>query len=167
MDDAASATTHGDTPGRPTWTGYDFDCHCQLAYAHVGCAPTETGGSDITGYELRIWSGGQWVDEATLGNVLTYTDRTSLPGTKYYYIVRAINSQGAGLWSAYKAGTTTAAAPDAPVLTATATGMNVIRLTWTVPNDNGMISPATCSKDGIPPDAARWPLGMTANLLGT
>ena len=67
-------------------------------------APTATGGSDITGYELEIWSGGRWVDETTLGNVLTYTDMSLAAGTTYYYRVRAINSQGAGLWSATKSG---------------------------------------------------------------
>ena len=134
--DATSATTHGDTPGRPTWAAGDFTATAS-SLALTWVEPAVTGGSAVTGYELEIWSGGRWVDETTLGNVLTYTDMSLAAGTKYYYRVRAINSQGAGLWSATKAGTTTAGTPDAPVLTATSTGMTTIRLTWTVPNDNG------------------------------
>ena len=128
--------------------------------------PGETGGPAITGYQLRIRKGNQWVDEATLGNVLTYTDRNLVSGTKYYYIVRAINSQGAGLWSGYKAGTPTAAFPDAPVLTATATGLKVIRLMWTVPNDNGMgITGYELQRWNPAADPAAW--DTETNLLGT
>ena len=141
VSDGVSATTHGDTPDRPGWEAAAFDDPDADAPASslvlVWTAPANTGGSAITGYEIRIWNGSQWVIEATVGNVLTYTDSNLDAGTKYYYIVRAINSQGAGLWSAFKSGTTDAVNPDAPVLTATATGMTTVRLTWTVPDDNG------------------------------
>ncbi len=136
MSDATSATTHGDTPGRPEWATGAFAATAN-SLKLVWVQPTMTGGSDITGYELRIWNGSQWAPEATLGNDLEYDDMNLDAGTKYYYVVRAINGQGAGLWSAFKAGTTAAANPDAPVLTATATGMTTVRLTWTVPDDNG------------------------------
>ncbi len=162
MSDAASATTHGDTPGRPTWAADDFAATAN-SLVLTWVEPSNTGGSAITGYKLRIRSGGRWVAEATLGKVLTYTDMNLDAGTKYYYSVRAINSQGEGLWSAYKAGTTTAANPDAPVLTAMATGMNTIQLTWTVPDDNGVdggITGYELQRFGT----SAW---ETTNLLGT
>jgi len=163
MSDATSETTHGDTPGRPTWPTAAFDPTAS-SLVLVWEAPTATGGSDITGYELEIWSSGRWVDETTLGNVLTYTDMSLAAGTKYYYRVRAINGQGAGLWSATKAGTTTAGSPDAPVLTATPAGMTAVRLTWTVPNDNGTpITSYVLQRWDSTADPAAW---GTANLLG-
>ncbi len=136
MSDGASATTYGDTPGRPTWPAGDFTATAS-SLVLTWEAPNNTGGSAITGYKLQIWSGGRWVDEATLGNVLTYTDMNLNAGTKYYYRVLAINSQGEGLASAAKPGTTTATNPDAPVLMAAPASMTTIRLTWTVPDDNG------------------------------
>ena len=165
VSDGVSVTTHGDTPGRPAWDTGDFTATANslvLAWDE----PTVTGGSAITGYEVRIWSGSSWVVEATLGNVDTYTDMNLDAGTKYYYIVRAINSQGAGLWSAFKSGTTTAANPDAPVLTATATGLTTVRLTWTVPDDNG--TPITgYTLQRWDPDAGPPAAWGTDNLLGT
>ena len=173
MSDATSATTHGDTPGRPTWEAAAFtatDSSLELAWGST--TPTPTGGSAITGYKIQVWSGGRWVDEATLGVVLTYTDMNLAAGTKYYYRVRAINSQGEGLWSATKAGTTSPGTPDAPVLTATATGMTTVQLIWTVPDDNGVTDGITGYElqrwepdaDNDPATPAAW---GTDNLLGT
>ena len=63
-------------------------------------APMETGGSAVTGYDIQIWdaASSQWVDEASLGDVLTYSD-TGLDKGTYYYRVRARSSEGAGPWS--------------------------------------------------------------------
>ncbi len=135
--DAASATTHGDTPGRPTGFSATTVSGSTTTLTLAWTAPTDNGGSDITGYEVQIRSGGQWVTKTTLGNVATHTDTGLEAGTRYYYRVRAINSQGGGLWSAYASGTTDVGVPDAPALTATSTGMSTIRLTWNVPDDNG------------------------------
>ncbi|MCY4117695.1 MAG: fibronectin type III domain-containing protein [Caldilineaceae bacterium] len=135
MAGAASATTHGDTPGRPDslTVGSATASGLTLTWA----APTESGGSAITGYEVQVRSGMRWVEEATPGaTATTYADTGLAAGTRYYYRVRAVNSEGGGLWI-YANDATTAGTPDAPVLTATATGMTTIRLTWTVPNDMG------------------------------
>ena len=144
MSDGASATTHGDTPGRPASLSVavaSTNPTTSLTLTWGDVATADTGGSAITGYEVQIRSGGRWVPEATtMGNATddrTYTDTGLAVGTKYYYRVRAINSKGGGLWSAYAPGTTTAGNPDAPVLNATATGMTTVRLTWTVPDYNG------------------------------
>ena len=71
--------------------------------------------------------------------IVSYADEGLDGGTRYYYILRAKNSQGNGPWASYKSAETGEDDPDAPVLTATATGIMEIRLTWTVPNDNGMV----------------------------
>ncbi|MCY3904511.1 MAG: fibronectin type III domain-containing protein [Caldilineaceae bacterium] len=160
VSDGASATTHGDAPGRPTALAVAPASTTSLTLTWT--APTETGGSDITGFEVQIRSGGRWVDEAT-PTTATYTDTGLAVGTKYYYRVRAVNSQGGGLWSAYASGTTTAANPDAPVLMAAAASMTTIRLTWTVPNDNGVTGGITgyeLQRFG----ASGWD---STNLLGT
>ncbi len=167
VSDGATATTHGDTPGRPTINSVTAASDSSLTIAWT--APTITGGSDITGYEIWTWNGSSWVSRATVGvpDPLSYADMNLDAGTKYYYIVAAVNSQGRGLWSAYASGTTTAGTPDAPVLTATATGMTTVRLTWTVPDDNGISGGIT----GY--ELQRWDSGAspaawgTDNLLGT
>ena len=60
-----------------------------------------------------------------------------MPGATYYYAVRAINSSGAGAWSAIDQASAGIGNPDAPTLTATAIDDDSIRLTWNVPNNNG------------------------------
>ena len=124
----------------------------------------------ITGYDVQIWDGSMWVDEAMLGVVQTYTDSGLKAGTKYYYRLRAKNP-AAGPWSAFVSGTTAAAAPDAPVLTATTEGLNAIRLTWTVPADNGATGGITgyqlqrWNSDTATPNA--WPADSVSLLEAT
>ena len=97
-----------------------------------------TGGLDITGYEIRVWDGSQWVNEAyPAATDTTYKDAGLTPATPYHYVIRASNSQGAGPWSMALSATVANAAPGVPVLTATATGKTTIVLEWTAPNNNG------------------------------
>ena len=140
-DDAASETIPGDVPGLPASFGALVDGTTDTTINVTWTPPTITGGSEITGYEIRIWDTGsrQWVLEASPGkDDRTYPDEGLDNGTTYYYILRAKNSQGNGPWTSYDSADTGDAVPDAPVLTAMATGIKEIRLTWTVPNDNGM-----------------------------
>ena len=125
MDDGVEATTHGDTPGRPAFADPAGSAITANSLTLTWTAPSDTGGSAITGYDVQIWNGSIFVDEAMLGVVLTYADSGLKAGTTYYYQVRAKNSEGAGPWSAFATVTTTAAAPDAPVLTATTEGMKL------------------------------------------
>jgi fibronectin type III domain protein len=60
-------------------------------------APSNNGGSAITGYTIRrgTTSGGE-TTLTTVGVVLTYTDSTAVNGTTYYYEVEATNTIGTG-----------------------------------------------------------------------
>ena len=58
-------------------------------------------------------------------------------GTRKYYRIRAVNSNGDGQWSSTRNARTDAGGPEAPVLTLTVASDNQIDLSWTVPADNG------------------------------
>ena len=171
MDDATSATTPGNTLGPPTaltvGTGNDAPTANSLTFTWTAATVT-AGGPAVTGYDVQMWDGSMWADEASLGNVLTYTDSGLMAGTRYYYRVRAKNSQGPGPWSSFIAISTVSTAPDEPDLTATAQGMNAIRLTWNVPDDNG-VSGGITGYELVrwDPDATPNPGWGTVNLLGT
>ena len=107
-------------------------------------APTNTGGADITGYQIEVSPTGTvntWSNLVanTRTTTTTYTHRSLLAQTTQHYRVRAINSEGAGTASTTANATTAAAtAPGAPTgLTATADGQTIINLSWTAPSDNG------------------------------
>ena len=149
---AASATTHGGAPGAVDNADNDADNDFTLSAVPglvadgipgginlTWVVPADTGGSNITGYDVQIWDGAnqRWVDEATTTS-RSYNDRGLARGATYYYRVRAKNSLGDGPWTPYKEEMTPNAVPSAPVLTATAIGTtDSIRLTWTVPAANG------------------------------
>jgi len=60
-------------------------------------APASNGGSAITGYEVwRSTTSGTETLLTTTGNVLSYKDTGAAKGTTYYYVVKALNSVGAG-----------------------------------------------------------------------
>ena len=144
---AESATTGNDVPVRVDWT--DFDMVTDGTQAEVGTGDDaqtitlrwgepEDGGSDITGYEIQVWNGSTWAFKATPAAADTmYKDTGLTPGTLYHYVIRAMNSLGSGPWSDSISATASTAAPDVPVLTATATGRTTIVLEWTVPYNNG------------------------------
>ena len=149
VDEEATATTPGNTLGRPTLGVGDGGTPTATGHTVAVAAPTAStitlwweaptvapGGKAITGYDVQIWDGSTWIDEASVGAVLTYRDSGLMAGTRYYYRVRAKNP-AAGPWSGFVGGDTADARPDAPVLTATTQDMETIRLTWTVPDSNG------------------------------
>ena len=159
---AASSTT---VPGAPmALVATASSAQVTLAWA----APTSTGGSPITGYNiLRGTAPGQEtpmpVASAVSGTTYTYTDSTVTSGITYYYEVEAANALGVSAPSNESAATPTPplTVPGAPTaLTATASSGQVT-LDWAAPTARGAPpSPATTSC-GAPRRRARptgrWP----------
>ncbi len=106
-------------------------------------APTNTGGADITGYQIEVSPNGtsNWGDlVANTGSTTTgYVHRGLDAGTTRHYRVYAINSQGAGAVSNVANATTLpATVPKAPTeLTATHDGSTTINLRWKAPTNTG------------------------------
>ena len=99
----------------------------------------DSGDSEITGYELQYSKNdGPWEHQGNFGPEQTSYVIDGLDGgTKVRHRIRANNGNGAGLWSAIAAVTTTIGAPSAPLnLSATAGGDRRIDLTWDAPKVN-------------------------------
>jgi len=107
-------------------------------------APTDNGGSSITGYRVQWSADGNdpWTDvsPAHTGTGRTYSDTNLAPSTARHYRVYAINSVGESTSASNTDDATTDAvsAPSAPTaLTATAQGSTIINLQWVAPLDDG------------------------------
>ena len=90
-----------------------------------------------SGYEVQRFSGTSWgafdgtADGDDDASAAMITDSTGLSaGMTYLYRVRTVKETAMSAWSAAVSGTTNAAAPNAPTLVATSTGMSMIRLNW-------------------------------------
>jgi titin len=107
------------------------------AIALTWTAPSDTGGSTLTGYivEQSIDGGVTWTTAAT-----TATPSTTLTGltngTTYSYRVRANNSIGSGAASTV-ATTTPFTTPGAPRNVAAFAGDKEVLLTWSAPTNTG------------------------------
>ncbi|MGI0077613.1 MAG: fibronectin type III domain-containing protein, partial [Nitrosopumilaceae archaeon] len=112
-------------------------------------APTNDGGSQITGYKIDVKTGtGQYVTlkDNTGSTARTYSHSDRITGTTYTYKVYAINSVGTSSTS-NEASATPAEISIPPVsktkpgpptsLVATATSQNQINLSWKVPTNDG------------------------------
>jgi titin len=165
-DDALSVSTTMGVPGVPTLTATTGDDAGTIALTIE--MPMSTGGSDITGYQLQRWYGGQWtaIGGTLADDATSYEDTGLMPGATYYYSIRAINSSGAGAWSDIDSATAGIDNPDAPTLTATTVSDTSIRLNWNEPNNNGTtITTYELQRwDPSQGDDGAW---GTANLLGT
>src|SRR5207302_1473841 len=105
-------------------------------------APTNNGGSAITGYKIdRSTDGGStWsaIVSSTGSTTTTYSNTGLAPSTAYTYRVSAINSVGTSPPSNTASATTSSTAPQPPTgLTATAVSSSQINLSWTAPSNNG------------------------------
>ena len=100
-------------------------------------APADTGGTDVTGYEVSSDGGATWSPLPTDGSgPFTATVSGLANGTPYALQVRADNSVGAGP-IATAASTTPDVAPTAPGPVTAVAGKNSIDLSFTAPADNG------------------------------
>ena len=105
-------------------------------------APSNTGGSPITGYRIEWSSTGAspWfiVVPGPTGTATTYLHTGLAPNTTRFYRVSAINAQGQGNPSTAVRGTTNAARPGQPRnLRARAAGPTSITLGWEAPTSDG------------------------------
>ena len=136
-------------------------------------APTNTGGADITGYQIEVSPTGTvntWSNlvENTRSTTTTYTHRNLLANTTRHYRVSAINSEGPGQPSNTDDATTAAAtAPGAPTgLTATADGQTIINLSWTAPTNTGGAAITGYQIEVSPNGTSNWS-DLEANTTAT
>ncbi|MCY4399345.1 MAG: fibronectin type III domain-containing protein [Gemmatimonadetes bacterium] len=118
-----SATAVGQTSIRLAWT-----------------SPNDPGGAPITAYRIEVSRTGTsgWLPVTSSNRTRTYTHTGLNPGSRRYYRVAAINSQGRGAYSRVAFATTSAAVPGAPTgLAATARGTSRIDLAWRAPLSDG------------------------------
>ena len=104
--------------------------------------PRDDGGARITGYRVEVSRTGTsgWLLEASISGSTrtTHTDTGLDPGSRRYYRVAAINSEGVGTFSRTASAITAATVPSAPSnLVATAHGRTQINLSWRAPISDG------------------------------
>ena len=166
----ASATTEIDAPRAPTALTATAIGESQIQLAWT--APSDDGGARIIGYrvEVSLTGASAWSVLVThsRSTSTTYTHRGLAPGSRRYYRVSAINSQGRGAFSSVAFATTRAAVPGAPTgLTATARGQTRIDLAWRAPLSDGGAR-ITGYRVETSPDGITWiVLRPNTNSAGT
>ena len=109
-------------------------------------APTDTGETAITSYDLRYIrddatdrSDGNWSVETGVGTPSnrSYTIPGLTGGVKYEFQLRAHNDSGHGPWSQAEADEPTTVAAAAPAITSITRGDRTLAVVWTAPTDNG------------------------------
>ena len=149
IGDGGWSTTYSQTPktapGEPGTPTLEEDDEELAVTWH---APGDTGGVAITGYSIRYIESddteanknidSNWTEEAFAGSLsdLEHTIANLTNGTEYDVQVRAVNSEGDGLWSKTRKGTPRTI-PGAPTLNALTPGHRILTLHWTAPSDNG------------------------------
>ena len=132
--------TTATAPGAPT--GLTATAGGQTEIDLTWTAPSDNGGSDITGYRIEVSTdGSNWSDLVADTNTTdtSYSHTGLTAGSTRHYRVSAINSAGTGPASGTDSATTAAATkPGEPAgLTAAADGQTEIDLSWTAPSDDG------------------------------
>ena len=97
-----------------------------------------TGGA-VTAYEIQRHNGTDWTSVVTTtGVVYTYTDTTDLViGATYGYIIRAVNTKGAGKWSATVKVVINPDLPSEPRRFVTDSRSTGVFINWDLPVDEG------------------------------
>ncbi|MFL6154979.1 MAG: fibronectin type III domain-containing protein [Marmoricola sp.] len=126
-----AGVTATSTPGAPASASSSPDSRATTGTISW-TAPTDNGGSAITGYKVSGLPGGP----VTLSNVLTYPATNLVPGTTYTVDVQAINANGPGAARTTSIRVLTWAPQGKPGLTVTRSGTTAT-LTWTAPANPG------------------------------
>jgi surface protein len=134
----SSTVTPLTTPGAPTGvSGTSGNGQVALTWS----SPASTGGSAITDYRIQYSSdgGANWSTFNDGTSTSTSATVTSLSnGTTYIFRVAALNSAGAGSYSANSAGVTPGSSPPgAPTGVSGTAGNTKVALTWSAPASNG------------------------------
>jgi predicted phage tail protein len=132
----SAAATPATVPNAPaSLTATDGNGEVVLTWPAVTGA--NTGGSPITGYEVRVHLAGDAAYTSHIVTGLTYTATGLTNGQNYWFSVRAINAYGESdsAWS----GTTTpaAVAPGAPTAVTATPGNTSVAVSWTAPVSDG------------------------------
>ena len=136
----ANATTNIGRPSAPLALSATADGRNRIRLAWS--PPRDDGGARITGYRIEVSRTGTtgWILESsnTGSTRTTYTHTGLDPGSRRYYRVAAINSEGTGPFSRVASAVTQATVPSAPSnLVATAHGRTQINLSWRTPISDG------------------------------
>ena len=135
----AEGRTNAAPPGQPR--GVRARATGPSSIALTWQVPATDGGERITGYAIRMRSGGgAWITitRNTRSTATTYEHTGLQPATVYRYQVAAINRVGAGQWSLEAVTSTRPDVPDPPTgLTARAMGASQIDLAWNAPRSTG------------------------------
>lgn len=100
-------------------------------------APSDQGGSPITGYELQRKTDSGWATVEQVGNVLTHAILPGTPGEVVVYRVLALNAAGTSLSGVERSVTMPFQLPSAPSnLVVTQQGA-FLDLRWNAPESNG------------------------------
>jgi hypothetical protein len=100
-------------------------------------APTDNGGSPVTGYEVTRYVGGVLDGTTPAGNVTHLTVNNLTNGTTYTFRVAATNVVGTGAQSAPSNAVTPRTVPDAPVGVSATAGAGQATVSWSAPAFNG------------------------------
>ncbi len=167
MSPASSAVTPAATPGPPTGVqATRGDTQASVSWT----APSDTGGSAISGYRLE-WSsdnGTTW--SQPLASALTSTTAAATVteltnGTPYVFHVAAINSVGTGAFSTSSSATTPAGKPGAPTNVTGTAGDGQVTVSWTAPSSNG--DPITGYDVEYSTDGTTWSSAWSSALTST
>ena len=128
---------HGNMPGRPEFPDAGAVTAGTRSLTVNWTAPAVTGTTAITRYDLRYSSdgGASWAVREDIwqsGN-LTYTLTGLASAVEHMVQVRAVNSDGIGLWSRSAEGTPTVPALAAPAIASVTPSDASLGVVWTAP----------------------------------